>query len=58
MKIGKENVARGIFTLTALISVAAIILICGFLFVNGIPAIKEIGLKNFIFGTKKAINGI
>lgn len=54
MKIGKENVARGIFTLTALISVAAIILICGFLFVNGIPAIKEIGLKNFIFGTKWA----
>lgn len=52
MKIGKENVARGIFTLTALISVAAIILICGFLFVNGIPAIKEIGLKDFIFGTK------
>lgn len=54
MKNGKENVARGVFTLTALISVAAIILICGFLFVNGIPAIKEIGLKNFIFGTKWA----
>lgn len=54
MKNGKENVARGVFTLTALISVAAIILICGFLFINGIPAIKEIGLKNFIFGTKWA----
>lgn len=52
MKNGRENVARGVFTLTALISVAAILLICGFLFVNGIPAIKEIGLTNFIFGTQ------
>lgn len=52
MKNGREIVARVAFTLTALISVAAILLICGFLFVNGIPAIKEIGLTNFIFGTQ------
>lgn len=52
IKFGKENVAKGIFTLTALISVLAILLICGFLFGNGIPAIKEIGIKDFIFGTQ------
>ena len=40
IKFGKENVAKGIFTLTALISVLAILLICGFLFGNVFPAIK------------------
>lgn len=34
----------------ACMSVAAVILICRFIFVNGIPAIAEIGFKNFIFG--------
>lgn len=48
---GKENAAKGIFTLTALLSVIAIFLICLFLFANGIPAIKEIGVANFLFGT-------
>lgn len=46
----KEHVAKGIFTLAALISIVAIALICFFLFANGIPAIKEIGFGNFIFG--------
>ncbi len=34
----------------ACISVAAIILICAFIFKNGIPAINEIGFKNFVLG--------
>ena len=51
MNYVKEIVAKVIFTLAALISVIAIVLICGFLFANGIPAIKKIGAGNFIFGT-------
>lgn len=50
----KEHAAKGIFTLTALISVLAIALICFFLFANGIPAIKEIGFGNFILGKEWA----
>ena len=33
-------------------SIAAVALICIFLFANGIPAIKEIGFTKFIFGTQ------
>ncbi len=39
-----------VFLLCACISVLAVIMICRFIFVNGVPAIKEIGFKNFIFG--------
>ena len=45
----KEEAAKGIFTLAALLSVIAILLICFFLFANGLPAIKEIGFKEFLF---------
>lgn len=48
----KEKAAQGIFTLAAFISVVAIVLICFFLFANGIPAIKEIGFTNFILGNE------
>lgn len=51
MNFWKEIVAKVIFTLAALISVIAIVLICGFLFANGIPAIKKIGVGDFLFGT-------
>lgn len=43
---------QSLFFLTACISIAAVILICIFLFVNGIPAIREIGIFNFLFGKK------
>ncbi len=36
--------------IAALLSIVAIVLITVFLFGNGIPAIKEIGLKEFLFG--------
>lgn len=39
-----------LFLLCACISIVAVIFICRFIFMNGIPAIKEIGLKNFILG--------
>lgn len=47
----KENAAKDIFTLTALISIIAVFLICFFLFANGIPALKEIGTVDFLLGT-------
>ncbi len=43
-----------LFFLCALTSIAAVVLICIFLFANGLPAIKEIGVWNFLSGTKWA----
>lgn len=42
--------AKAVFALAAFISIAAVALICLFLFVNGIPAMAEIGLPEFLFG--------
>ena len=50
MKHIKENVMRVVFLVSACTSIAAVLLICLFLFMNGIPAIREIGFFNFIFG--------
>ncbi|MCD7797412.1 MAG: phosphate ABC transporter permease subunit PstC [Clostridiales bacterium] len=41
-----------LFLLCAVISITAVIMICVFIFANGISAIREIGFKNFIFGTR------
>ena len=41
-----------VFFICALTSIAAVVLICVFLFANGIPAMKEIGLLNFLTGAK------
>ncbi len=41
-----------VFFVCALASIFAVVLICVFLFANGIPAIKEIGFMDFITGTK------
>lgn len=49
MKI-KEKVMRVVFAAAAFLSIVAVILICVFLFTNGIPAMKEIGVWNFISG--------
>lgn len=46
----KEKLMRGIFFAVALTSVAAVLLICLFLFANGVPAIAKIGLFDFILG--------
>lgn len=40
-----------LFLLAALMSIIAVLLICFFMFINGLPAIKEIGVFNFLFGT-------
>lgn len=41
-----------VFLLSAVISIAAVILICVFLFSSGVPAIAQIGLKEFLTGTE------
>lgn len=48
----KENSMRFVFLICALISVAAVILICLFLFANGLPAMAEIGVLKFLTGMK------
>lgn len=51
MKHVKEKAMRFVFSLAACVSVAAVVLICIFLFANGIPAIRKIGIFNFLLGT-------
>lgn len=45
-----EKVMQGVFFIAACASVLAVALICVFLFVNGVPAMKEIGFVKFITG--------
>lgn len=52
MKNLKEKAMHIVFLLTACVSIAAVILICVFLFANGIPAIGKIGVFDFLLGTK------
>lgn len=46
----KEICMHIVFLIAAFVSIAAVALICVFLFVNGIPAIKEIGFGKFLAG--------
>ena len=46
----KEKLMKAVFFTTACISILAVGLICFFLFANGAPAIKEIGVFQFLFG--------
>lgn len=52
IKNTKECIMQIIFILTACISIIAVMLVCIFLFANGIPAIGKIGLFKFLFGTQ------
>lgn len=47
----QEKAARACFMLAAAVSILAVALICVFLFANGVPAMAEIGLPEFLFGT-------
>ncbi|MBQ4599276.1 MAG: phosphate ABC transporter permease subunit PstC [Clostridia bacterium] len=48
----KERAMHIVFALTACVSIAAVVLICVFLFANGVPAIAEIGVFRFLLGTE------
>lgn len=47
----KEKLMHGVFLLSALVSVASVLIICVFLFASGVPAIAEIGVIDFLTGT-------
>lgn len=49
-----ETIIQGIFLLLGLITVGCVLLITVYLVISGIPAIRKIGLANFLFGTKWA----
>ena len=44
MKKHKEQIMQAVFFLAACASILAVALICLFLFINGIPAMKEMGI--------------
>lgn len=48
----KEKFMAGLFFTSALVSILAVGLICVFLFVNGIPALLEIGTMEFLGGSQ------
>ncbi|MBQ7085738.1 MAG: phosphate ABC transporter permease subunit PstC [Anaerotignum sp.] len=52
MKKMKESVMKWVFLLAATLSILAVGLICVFLFANGVPAIGEIGVFDFLLGQK------
>lgn len=49
-----ENIIHGVFLILGLITVGCVLLITVYLIISGIPAIKEIGLVNFLFGKEWA----
>ncbi len=50
MNTVKERLMKVVFLLTACVSIAAVVLICVFLLINGVPAIAEIGVFKFLLG--------
>ena len=53
----KELLMHILFFLTACVSIFAVVLICVFLFANGIPAIGKIGVFKRVFKTITVDNG-
>ena len=49
-----ENAIQGIFLILGLITVGCVLLITVYLVISGIPAIRKIGVLNFLFGKKWA----
>ena len=49
-----ETVIHGVFLILGLITVGCVLLISVYLIISGIPAIREIGLIQFLFGTQWA----
>ncbi len=55
----KEGFMKALFLTAACASIIAVALICIFLFANGVPAIAEIGVFDFLLGTKwKPLNDL
>lgn len=59
MKEFREKAMQLVFLLAACVSIIAVILICVFMFGNGIPGIAKIGVLDFLTGTSwKPLNGV
>lgn len=52
MKNIKESLMKFVFALAACVSILAVVLICVFLFANGVPAMGKIGVFDFLSGMK------
>lgn len=52
MKKGKEELMQLVFLAAACASIALVAMICAFLFANGLPAIGEIGVTDFLLGER------
>ncbi len=50
MNKAKEKMMHGVFMVAACMSILAVVMICVFMFANGIPAMGEIGLNDFLLG--------
>lgn len=50
MRNHSENVMKVVFLTAACVSILAVVLICVFLLSSGIPAIREIGISDFLLG--------
>ena len=53
MKEFREKAMHGVFFACAFASIFAVALICVFLFANGLPAMREIGVFDFLSGAKR-----
>ncbi|MDO4178484.1 MAG: phosphate ABC transporter permease subunit PstC [Phascolarctobacterium sp.] len=53
----KEKIIQGVFLLAGFLAVACVFMITAYLVIAGIPAIKEIGIYNFLFGDKWVSTG-
>lgn len=51
MRKYSESIMKFVFLLSAAVSILAVLLICWFLFSEGLPTIGEIGVLNFLTGT-------
>ncbi len=49
-----EKIMNALFFICGMVAILAVLLITGYMIVAGLPAIKEIGLVNFLFGTEWA----
>lgn len=49
-----ERIIHGLFLILGLVTVGFVLLITVYLVISGLPAIREIGLWNFLFGTQWA----
>ena len=45
-----ERIIHGIFLILGLVTIGCVLLITVYLVISGIPAIREIGLVDFLFG--------